>query len=264
MESLKSALTKKKIEFEQLSKQQELILFKKQYLLSSFTSPLSSSNSSSLTNSSISGSQQMFPISPTLDKELNLTSLSPLTQNSHIFIKNSTPLDTKNTSIIRPESEYAHGDYNAQIDYRINSHEFSSRINNLDHQKSSSSPNGTARIKCDLDVTSLNNQISTPTYSASPSSASSTSSTHVQSSFNKIAHKCMQQTSRIVRSASSSSMNILTNLGMGRSARSRNSSMCSTLNDSTEMNECKKSKKNKFLNKSMISDGKLNFFFGLE
>ena len=261
MESLKSALNKKKTELERISKQQELILSKNQGLMSSFASPLSSSNSSSLTNSSISDSLNIFPISPTLDQDLNLTSLSPEIQNLHVLIKNSTPFDTKNTSIIRPDSDYMNEACNTHIGYRISSHEYSDKTN---RQKSSSSPNGTARIKCELNVTTPNIKTSTSTYSASPSSSSSTSSTNIQSSFmfNKIAHKCIQQTSRIVRSASSSSMNILSNLGMGRSSRSRNSSMCSTLNDS-DISECKKSKRNKFLNKSMISDGKLKISFSM-
>lgn len=128
---------------------------------------------------------------------------------------------------------------------------------------------GTARIQVDnnLDFTSPIIEASSSTYSTY-SSSSTTSSSSADSSkaatsgftfhrTRQLAQKCLQETSRIVRSASSSSMNIITNLKLNRSSRSRNSSMCSTMNDSIDLTDCNnKSRLNKLLNKSVVSDGK--------
>ncbi len=133
----------------------------------------------------------------------------------------------------------------------------------FDLKKFSSSFTGTARIQVDLDFTSPIIQTSTSTYSTcSSSSARSTdapSSTTISTTSmpfqrtRQLAQKCLQETSRIVRSASSSSMNILSNFKLNRSSRSRNSSICSTtMNDSIDSetaNTHNTARLNKFLKK---------------
>ncbi len=99
----------------------------------------------------------------------------------------------------------------------------------FDLKKFSSSFTGTARIQVDLDFTSPIIQTSTSTYSTcSSSSARSTdapSTTTISTTSmpfqrtRQLAQKCLQETSRIVRSASSSSMNILSNFKLNRSSR---------------------------------------------
>lgn len=264
LESIKAKLNSRREQLERLNRQQEAILNKKEEF-TSFTSPLSSSTSSSMTNSSISESH-LYPNSPSYNNsQCNDTNLlSPeLVQNSNMLVKNSTPYDMKNAAfIMSPNMNYIensnlrsssdHEDYtNKPPDSNeiigINTSNNQSRSN-----KSSSSPNGTARIQVDLnlDLTSPIIPTSTSsysTYSSSSSASTSTSSsgiTHTASSgstLNKtrqLAHKCIQQTSRIVRSASSSSMNLISKLN--RSSRSRNSSICSAnLNNTIDVSDSK-------------------------
>ena len=133
------------------------------------------------------------------------------------------------------------------------------------NSKSSSSPNGTARIQVDLnlDLTSPIIPTSSSSYSTY-SSASSTNSTSSSATTNassastlnktrQLAHKYIQQTSKIVRSASSSSMSLISKLN--RSSRSRNSSTCSTnLNNTIDVSDSKKISAK--LDKSISSDSK--------
>lgn len=265
LESIKAKLSSRKEQLERLNKQQEAILNKKDTFNSFLTSPLSSSTSSSMTNSSISESH-LFPISPSYNNssQCNDTNLlSPeLSQNSNMLVKNSTPYDMKNAFILSPEINFDENsnlrpsrdreDYNNKprdsneiIEINVNSSQ--TRPN-----KSSSSPNGTARIQVDLNLDLTSPIIPTSSSSYSTYSSSSSASTSTNSSgttqtvssgstlhkTRQLAHKCIQQTSKIVRSASSSSMNLISKLN--RSSRSRNSSICSAnLNNTIDVSDSK-------------------------
>ena len=284
VEKIKAKLTLKKEELDRLNKQQEELLLttsKSKSPTNLFTSPLSSSASSSMTNSSISESH-LFPLSPPFNHSNVLSpELTNQGQTNNIIIKNSTPYDFKSSSILTPDSnnlstrtnDSAIHDQNHEISskYQIDAQEI---IDTIHRQKSSSSPNGTARIQVDLnlDLTSPIIPTSSSSFStcSSSSATSSGNSTHNSSVFTfnrtrQLAQRCIQQTSRIVRSASSSSMNLISNLKLNRSGRSRNSSMCSaTMNETADLSEScsgsgsqsRKSKKN--LNKSYVltTDGK--------
>lgn len=288
VESIKAKLKEKKLELERMNKKQETILLNannknnyKSNAFTSFTSPLSSSTSSSMTNSSISESH-LFPASPPFNQLDASDVLSPeisLKENTNAFIKNSTPNDFKSSTILSPDSNISNQNDDLPVrenreipsHYQIDAQEIIDNINS--RQKSSSSPNGTARIQVDLNLDMSSPIIPTPSSSYSTCSSASTSSSdnsaHNSSVFTfnrtrQLAQKCIQQTSRIVRSASSSSMNLITNLKLNRSSRSRNSSMCSTMNETADMSDCKKSKKT--LNKSYTGDvlKKTNSVFSIE
>lgn len=267
VESLKKKLENKKKELERLTKQQDSILSNiNKNVISSFASPLSSSTSSSITNSSISESH-IFSPSPSY--ALNASQLlSPDMQginnnNINKAVQNSTPNDLKTSTILSPSSNISQIVNTREKAYQIDHQAIIEKINDRQN-KSNSSPNGTARIQVDinLDLTSPIIPTSSSSYStySSSSTASSSSANSTNSSafaFNKtrqLAQKCIQQTSRIVRSASSSSMNIISNLKLNRSSRSRNSSICSTLNDSADLSDLRKSKHSKYLNNSLVSD----------
>lgn len=263
LESLKAKIGSRKEQLERLNKQQEAILNKKDTFASFLTSPLSSSTSSSMTNSSISESH-LFPISPTYNNnnnEYNDTNLlSPeLVQNSNILVKNSTPYDIKNAFILSPDLNYnetsnlrSSRDHEDYTNKARDSNEMNTSSSQTRSNKSSSSPNGTARIQVDLnlDLTSPIIPTSSSSYSTYSSSSSASTSTNSSGTMQtassgstlhktrQLAHKCIQQTSRIVRSASSSSMNLISKLN--RSSRSRNSSICSAnLNNTIDVSDSK-------------------------
>lgn len=268
LESIKAKIGSRKEQLERLNKQQEAILNKKDTFTSFLTSPLSSSTSSSMTNSSISESH-LFPISPSYNYHNNNSQcndtnlLSPeLVQNSNMLVKNSTPYDIKNAFILSPDLNYNETsnlrssrdpeDYTNKARDSNEIIEINTSSSQTRSNKSSSSPNGTARIQVDLnlDLTSPiipTSSSSYSTYSSSSSASTSTScsgTTQTASSGStlhktrQLAHKCIQQTSRIVRSASSSSMNLISKLN--RSSRSRNSSICSAnLNNTIDVSDSK-------------------------
>ena len=123
LESIKAKLNSKKEQLERLNKQQEAILNKKD-TFNSFTSPLSSSTSSSMTNSSISESH-LYPTSPLFSQGTDMNLLSPeLVLNSSMMLKNSTPYDTKNAFILSPdlifnENLRASSDHENQTEYNV-------------------------------------------------------------------------------------------------------------------------------------------------
>ena len=242
LEHLKLLLSEKKSELERIQKQQDDIqsCSNKAHLLPTFTSPTSSS-SNSLTNSSTSDSycSPSFSFSHPIPTTMSVESMPH--KSSVASVVNSTPA--------------THFDMQEQR-FMYQTNPVISTIDTI-RQLSSSSPNGTARI-IPASASSYSTYSSSLSSAASTNSSSTNSSSH--SSFNKprmLAHKCLQQTSRIVRSASSSSMNLLSNLKLNRSSRSRNSSICSTF-DSTPDTDFK-SKPKAFLNDSM-SSGKNNQF----
>ena len=251
LEHLKLLLSEKKSELERIQKQQDAILSSsKAHLLPTFTSPTSSS-SNSLTNSSTSDSycSPSFSFSHPIQTTMSVESMPHNKSSIVASVINSTPA--------------THFDLQEQR-FMYQTNPVISTIDTI-RQISSSSPNGTARIQVEHDLTSPIIPASTSsysTYSSSLSSAASTNSSSTSSShssFNKprnLAHKCLQQTSRIVRSASSSSMNLLSNLKLNRSSRSRNSSICSTFDTTPDADF--KSKPKTFLNDSM-SSGKNQF-----